>query len=111
METFKEFCTILLRRHITVYTDHKNITFENFTTERVLRWCLMLEEYGLDIKYTKGPDNEASYALSRLLLINFDVKQSDITRENLSERYCVKKLYSNTFPLTQQTIDKYQQKC
>ena len=37
VETLKEFRTIFLGHRITVYTDHKNITFENFTTERVLR--------------------------------------------------------------------------
>ena len=28
---------------ITVYADHNNLTFENFTTERVLRWRIILE--------------------------------------------------------------------
>ena len=70
MENIKEFRTILLERRITVYTDHKNITFENFTTERVLRWRLMLEEYGPEIKYIKGPDNDAADAVSRLPLIS-----------------------------------------
>ena len=44
METLKEFHTIILGHRITVYTDNKNLIFENFTTERVLRWRLMLEE-------------------------------------------------------------------
>ena len=32
LETLKEFHTILLGNRIIEYTDHKNITFENFTT-------------------------------------------------------------------------------
>ena len=36
VETLKEFLTILLGHRITVYTEHKNIKFEKFTTERVL---------------------------------------------------------------------------
>ena len=32
VETLKEFRTILLGHRITVYTDNKNITFDNFTT-------------------------------------------------------------------------------
>ena len=43
---------------ITVYTDHKNIMYDNFKTERVLLFSLILEEYTLPIKYIKGPDND-----------------------------------------------------
>ena len=68
MENLKEFHTIILKHRIKVYMDHKNIIFENFTTERVLRWRLMLKEYSPDIKYTKGPDNYAAGTLSRLPL-------------------------------------------
>ena len=80
VETLKQFRTILLGHRIAVFTDHKNITFENFTTEIVLHWRLMLEEYGPEIKYIKRPDNDTADALSRLLLINSDVTDSDITR-------------------------------
>ena len=43
VETLKYFRTIILGHRITVYTNHKNLTFENFTTKRVLHWRLMLE--------------------------------------------------------------------
>ena len=103
LETIKEFCTILLGHNLTVYTDHKNLTVEKFTTERVLRWRLMLEEYGSKIKYIKGPDNDAKYALIRHPLINYYVKEGYITREH-------DKLDSKKLPLTYQKIDKYQHK-
>ena len=67
---------------MTVYTDQKRFTIENFATEIVLHWSLVLEEYDPKKKYTKGPDNEAADALSRLTLINSDVKESDITRKH-----------------------------
>ena len=44
MENLKYFLTIIVGHRIKVYTDHKNLTFEKFTTERVLHWRLMLEE-------------------------------------------------------------------
>ena len=79
--TPNKFCTILFGHHITVYTDHNNLTIENFTTKRVLRWRLMLEKYVPEIKYIKCLDNYASKSLIRLLpLINSDVTESDITR-------------------------------
>ena len=32
VETLKEFCHILLGHQITVYTDHKNLTYKHFNT-------------------------------------------------------------------------------
>ena len=46
VKTLKEFQNILLGYPIVVYTDHKNLTCANFNTERVMRWRLILEEYG-----------------------------------------------------------------
>ena len=46
VETLKEFRNILLGQKIIVHTDHKNLTCKNFNTERVMRWCMILEEYG-----------------------------------------------------------------
>ena len=45
LESLKYCRTIILGHRIIVYTYHKNLKFDNFTTERVLRWRLMLEEY------------------------------------------------------------------
>ena len=70
----------------------------------------MLQEYRTEIKYIKETDKNAADALSRLLLINSDVTVRNITREQLAESYGVDQLYGNTFPLTYQTINKYQLK-
>ena len=66
METLKEFRNILLGHQITVYTDHKNLTYKFFNTERVMRWRLILEEFGPELKYIKGENNVVADALSRL---------------------------------------------
>ena len=42
------------------------------TSHRVMRWRLLLEEYGPEIQYIKGPKNVVADALSRL------PKQGDI---------------------------------
>ena len=49
-----------------VYTDHKNLTYKNFNTKHVMRWQLLIEEFGPTIKYIKGPKNIVANALSRL---------------------------------------------
>ena len=74
MESLKEFWTIILGHHITLYMDPNNLTYENFRTERVLRWRLLLEEYGPTIKYIWVPDIDAAASLSRLPLINSNFK-------------------------------------
>ena len=43
VETLKEFRNILLGQQIKVCTDHKNLTYKTFNTERVMRWGLILE--------------------------------------------------------------------
>jgi hypothetical protein len=64
VETLKEFRNILLSQRIQVYTDHKNLTYANFNTERVMRWRLILEEYAPEFLYLKGEHNIVADALS-----------------------------------------------
>ena len=49
-----------------MYTDHKNLIYNDLQTDRVLRWRLLLEEYGVDIEYIKEETNMIVDALSRL---------------------------------------------
>ena len=66
MENLKEFRNILLGHQITVYTDHKNITYTFFNTEHLMQWHLILEEFVPELKYVKGENNVVSDVLSRL---------------------------------------------
>ena len=56
----KDFRNILLGHQITVYTDHKNPTNKVFNTERVMRWRLILKEFGPELKYIKGEKKRRS---------------------------------------------------
>ena len=66
VETLKEFRSMLLGSKITVYTDHKNLTFKNFNNQRVLRWRLYVEDFDVIFKYIVGKENVLSDAFSRL---------------------------------------------
>jgi hypothetical protein len=96
--TLKEFRNILLGHQITVYTDHKYLTYKNFNTERVMRWRLVLEEYGPELIYIKGESNVVADALSRLeiddkreifnLSKSFGFDDSDLPATAYPLRYC-----------------------
>ena len=66
VKTLKEFCSILLRQMITVYTDHNNLTYKNFNTKCIMHWHLILEEYGPELIYIPHEQNTVAYALSHL---------------------------------------------
>ena len=64
VETQLEYQTILLGHIICIYTDHKNLTFSNFTNNHVCHWRLIVEEYGLTIIYFPGTKNVVTDFLS-----------------------------------------------
>ena len=68
VEVLKEFKGMLLGQKLTIYTDHQNLTRESLgsTSDRVKRWHILLNEYGVDIRYIKGVDNTVADAISRL---------------------------------------------
>ena len=114
VETLKEFRNILLGHKITVYTDHENLTYKNFNTNRVMRWRLLLEEYGPKLIYLKGEKNVVADALSRLPLENNNNEFfTDNTYENIkisnSELLNSENDMRENFPLRLKTIMRYQQ--
>jgi hypothetical protein len=58
---------MLLSVDIHVLTDHKNLTFDTFKKQRVLRWRAKIEEFFPMLQYMiKGPHNILADNLSRL---------------------------------------------
>jgi UDP-N-acetyl-D-mannosaminuronate dehydrogenase len=52
-ETLKEFRNILLGQQIVVHTDHANLTYKHFNSDRVMRWRLFIEKYSPDLQCIK----------------------------------------------------------
>ena len=107
VETLKEFRNMLLGYEIIIYTDHQNLTYKNFNTNRVLRWRLILEEYGPKFIYLPGKKNIVADALSRL-----ELDDSKQPTEFQSEVYNITKEEINMTknPITYTNIAKHQQK-
>ena len=50
---------------VVIHSDHKNLSFNTFKSERVRRWRLLLEEYDYVFEYTPGKDNFIADMISR----------------------------------------------
>ncbi len=68
VECVREFRNILFGYQIRVYSDHKNLVHAATVSQsqRVMRWRMILEEFGPDIKHISGEDNIVADAISRL---------------------------------------------
>ena len=108
VETLKEFRNILLGHQITVYTDHKNLTYKNFNTDRVMRWRLAIEEYGPELVYIKGEKNVVADALSRLATKDEDVEGIEFITEQFA--YDDSDMPKSMYPLRFSIIAKYQKR-
>ena len=108
VETLKEFKNILYGQEIRVYTDHKNLTCKTFNTERVMSWRLLIEEFGPNFIYIKGPDNVVADSLSRLNKIENTINEKEIHSQEMAELYHVDKLPENIHPTNFKLIEKYQ---
>jgi hypothetical protein len=102
VQILREYWDILLGYNIVIFTDHKTLSFSNFTSSRVPRWRLMIEQFGQRIQYIKGSHNNATDALSRV---------------SCSAAFSIEELFSaiqynpsDDFPASFATISKYQLK-
>ena len=66
VETLKEYRNILLGQKIIIHTDHQNILYNKMASDRIVRWRLLLEEFGPEFRHVAGKDNVIADALSRL---------------------------------------------
>ena len=66
VEVLKEYRPILWGAKINIYTDHINLTRQTISSNRIMTWRMLCEEFSPVFHYIKGPDNIIADALSRL---------------------------------------------
>ena len=113
-ETLTEYKTLLKGQRITIYTDHKNLTYActDHTSDRVLRQRLTIDEYGANVVYVKGVNNVVADALSRLQM-GANVPMVKCKGKQLPEVFLNRKVYtdlSSDFPLELRKLKEEQDK-
>ena len=61
----KPFEGMIQRFYLTIHTNHLNLLYDKVTTQRMLRWILLLEEFHPQVKQISGNKNDAADCLSR----------------------------------------------
>ena len=107
VECLKQFRGIIFGYPIDVWSDHKNLVYAATLSEsqHVMRWCLILKEFGPNIQHIPGVDNIVADTLSRLPSAN--TNREDDSTESLRR---TNKLFvtngqatDDSFPLTLST--------
>ena len=79
VEGLKVFEGVIRCTDLTVHTDHLNLLYDKNSTQRMICWRNLVEEYNPKWQYVKGLENCAVDALSRL---EMTPKFSDILAGN-----------------------------
>ena len=66
VEVLKEYRSILWGARINIYTDHINLTRQNISSNCIMLWRMLCEEFSPVFHYIRGPNNVVADALSRL---------------------------------------------
>jgi hypothetical protein len=61
-----------------VFTNHKKNKFNGLTSDSVLRWLLLLEEYGVKFEYLPGKKHFVADALSRLDINSLKIQEEKV---------------------------------
>ena len=119
VECVKEFRNILFGYPIIVYSDHKNLVHAATVSQsqRVMRWHMILEEFGPDIHHISGEENVVADAISRLPTANTEQRDvrnvSQVLQDEIRSAYFgeIFNLVEDhkSFPLDVSLVQKEQQ--
>ena len=109
VETLKAFESTLMGQRIIVHTDHLNLLYRKLATGRLIRWRMLLEEFGPEFEHIKGEKNVVADALSRLDMSSSDYDTINDIHETRQLTYVTNTdIESEEFPMSPELINKYQ---
>ena len=111
VETLKSFENILMGQKLVVHTDHLNLLYKKLASGRLIRWRMLLEEFGPSFEHIAGKKNVVADALSRLdMQINkHDHKEDTVENQQLS--YVTEEdIIEEEFPMSPKEIASHQTK-
>ena len=96
VETIKDFRNILFGHKIVVFMNHNNLTYETIESDsqRVQRWKILIQEFGVILLYIKGEANIVSNDFIRLTMEHHAHKLENTTLEqDTCELLCLDLLF------------------
>ena len=109
VETLKSFESILMGQNIVVHTDHLNLLYRKLASGRLIRWRMIIEEFGPKFEHIQGEKNKVADALSRLEMTPKKYDELDDTTVKRELSYVVQRdIEDETFPMLPKLIRKHQ---
>ena len=114
VETLKSFENILMGQKIVVHMDHLNLLYKKLASAWLIRWRMLLEEFGPEVKHIQGVKNVVANALSRLDLEPKSQDEVQDTKTNNQLSYVnqtdVEEILEDVFPMSPWEIRQHQKK-
>ena len=92
VELLKEYKNVLLGYEISIHTDHKKLVHETLlmSSDCVMQWRQLIEEYGPEIFYIPGPNNVVTDSISRLPKMDEMTIKNSFPNDVLKRYACTK---------------------
>ena len=110
VETLKESKNILSGQKLIVHTDHKNLLYQKMSTDCIIQWRLLIEEFGPTFLHAKGEQNVIADALSQLDADFNETFPTEPSNDSMMAYIFLteKDIKETDFPLSPILIAKYQ---
>lgn len=110
VETLKEFQNILLGQRIIVHTDHLNLLYDKLASNRLIRWRMLIEEFGPQFEHVEGHNNVVADTLSRIEIEHRDRDEMETGDEAIQLSYMnTDEAVAEEFPMNPKLIRREQQ--
>ena len=110
VETLKSFENILMGQQLVVHTDHLYLLYKKLASARLIRWRMLLEEFGPKVEHISGEKNVVADALSRLDLKQKQHDEVADTKTNAELSYVNQEdIREELFPMSPTEIRSHQQ--